>query len=438
MLEDAVLIDLATDRTDPDDQDDSEPSIAVNPKDPAELAVVAFSGTWSATRAAPIWRSSDGGGTWRMVPQLQRPAADAEGPADQKIAFAADGRLGVVTMDRSNRSWLYALRGDAPSLPVASLGQNQDQPMVDVAAGSGPCANNVYLPWLDKSAATLLAHVSLSQLLGSTATTTALVSRADPDQRTARIALAKRGTAYVVFKTRVGFVDGDFENANYWVRRSDDCGATWDAVAGGARVSGEAAVQTWFTRDGDAFGNPSSLSGGFGNPRRGKVARARSSDAWIAVDPSDGDVYAAYVRRDESGFTQINVARSADRGATWRSTRVSDGSNHSAFPEIAVAENGMVGVLYIDYDDAWYLPHTRFGHRFARSADDGATFVDGYLQVMDPSGLDNAVSGWLWGDYEGLTASGQTFYGVFTGASIGRTRPQLDPIFFRAPAALPP
>jgi hypothetical protein len=49
---------------------------------------------------------------------------------------------------------------------------------------------------------------------------------------------------------------------------------------------------------------------------------------------------------------------------------------------------------------------------------------------MDPGPLVGANSGFLWGDYEGLTAFGNTFYGVFTGASIGRTKAQLDPIFF--------
>ena len=50
--------------------------------------------------------------------------------------------------------------------------------------------------------------------------------------------------------------------------------------------------------------------------------------------------------------------------------------------------------------------------------------------------IQNAASGFLWGDYEGLTATADTFYGVFTGQSIGRTTLQLDPIFFRE-SALP-
>lgn len=44
------------------------------------------------------------------------------------------------------------------------------------------------------------------------------------------------------------------------------------------------------------------------------------------------------------------------------------------------------------------------------------------------------ASGFLWGDYEGLTAIGQTFYGVFTGQSNGRATSQLDPIFFKESA----
>ena len=53
---------------------------------------------------------------------------------------------------------------------------------------------------------------------------------------------------------------------------------------------------------------------------------------------------------------------------------------------------------------------------------------------MNPAGLANASSGFLWGDYEGITAQGNSFYGVFTGQSIGRATVQLDPIFFTAPA----
>lgn len=90
---------------------------------------------------------------------------------------------------------------------------------------------------------------------------------------------------------------------------------------------------------------------------------------------------------------------------------------------------GVVGVLYVDYDDSGTA--TIFRHRFARSFNRGLTWSERNLQSMDPEPLANAYNEWLWGDYEGLTAAKNIFYGVFTGESSGRTTPQLDPIFFR-------
>ena len=45
----------------------------------------------------------------------------------------------------------------------------------------------------------------------------------------------------------------------------------------------------------------------------------------------------------------------------------------------------------------------------------GLTWQDEVLQTMNPAPLSNAVSSAMWGDWEGLTAVGHTFYGAFTG-----------------------
>jgi len=90
-------------------------------------------------------------------------------------------------------------------------------------------------------------------------------------------------------------------------------------------------------------------------------------------------------------------------------------------------------VMYLDYADTGDA--TIFRHHFATSSDDGTTWTDEVLQSMDPFQIPNASSGFLWGDYEGLTAMGEAFYGVFTGESMGRSVTQLDPIFFTRSAA---
>jgi hypothetical protein len=434
----AQLVDIATDATDPLNLDDSEPSIAVNPANPMQIAVVTFSGNWGTGVMAPVWWSTDGGTTWTKLFQIPQPPAAAvgalSGPGDQKIAFDAAGNLfiaelGVVFDMFGNptliQDFVYRQTGAFGAPLTVGAPYGDDQPHLDVdRTATSPCFNRIYSSWLNTRLAIWQSSVSNSATGGAAMANVAVGNNATFPNRTTRIALAPNGRAYAIYKTREGSVPvslpgstaNDFENAHFWVKRSDDCGVTWNALgAAGVSVHGTPTVQTFFTNF-------------FGDRTRGKVGRARSSDAWIAVDPGDGDVYAAYVNRDASGFGQIYVARSTNEGLTWTSTRVTNGTNHSAYPEIAVANNGTIGVLYIDFDNSG--PNTIFRHRFARSFNNGSTWTDEILQNMDPGPIANAVSGRMWLDYEALTAVGNMFYGVFTGQSIGRTTLQLDPIFF--------
>jgi hypothetical protein len=418
-----TIIDIATDVTDPSNLADTEPSIAVNPLNRNQIAIVSFSESWGPTTMAPVWKSDDGGVTWRKVPQIPQPAPGLPGPGDQKIAFDANGNLFIAELGIGPPplNFVYRQTGapDAPLTAGAAYGDDQPHLAVDISAPSGSCRGRLYSPWLNTSAVpNWQSTVSNSINDGVAMADIGVGNNGVFPNRTSRIALAPDGKAFLIYKTREGAVPGGFENAHFRVARSDDCGATWTAIGtSGVSVHGAGTVQTFFTTT-------------FGNPAKGKVARARSSDAWIAVAPRSGDVYASYVNRDSSGFGQIYVARSQDQGLTWTATRVTDGTHHSAYPEIAVTDNGTIGVLYIDYDDSG--SNTIFRHRFARSRDTGSTWTDEILQAMDTNALANAASGFLWGDYEGLTATGNTFYGVFTGQSTGRATAQFDPIFFKA------
>lgn len=417
-----TLKDIATDATDPANSSDTEPSIAVDPTNPKNIAVVSFSGVWGANASAPIWKSTDGGATWTKVTQVPRPPSAGAGPKDRKVAFDSAGRLFTVELDDPGtaiQDFIYRQTGAANAALTAGGAYGNDQPHLEVdKTAASPCFNRVYSPWLNTAIASARSNAERSPDSGVTVAAVVAGSSAFAN-RTTRIAVAPNGRAYIIFKTREGAVGSDFENAHFRVERTDDCGATWTGLGATGVPVHAGTMVTWFTNN-------------FGNPAKGKVARARSSDAWIAVDPSSGDVYAAYVNRDASGFGQIFVARSTDMGATWSSTRVTDGTHHSAYPEIAVAGNGTIGVLYIDFDDSGQS--TIFRHRLARSFNHNTSWSSVNLQSMNPGPIANAASGFLWGDYEGLTAQGNTFYGVFTGESIGRATLQLDPIFFTAPA----
>ncbi|HKP39226.1 MAG TPA: sialidase family protein [Pyrinomonadaceae bacterium] len=413
-----TIKDIATNATDPNNLADTEPSIAVDPSNPLRIAIVSFSEPWGANVMAPVWKSTDGGVTWTKVTQIPRPTSNAAGPGDQKVSFDSTGRIVIAELDFIPRDYVYRQTGAANAALTQGAQYGDDQPHLEVdKTAASPCFNRTYSPYLNFSGSPR-SHVVRSPDFGATVTDVTAGSGAFPN-RTTRIAVAPNGRIYIIYKTREGAVGADFETAHFRVMRSDDCGVTWGGLGATGTAVHAGTVTTWFTNN-------------FGNPAKGKVARARSSDAWIATDPVTGEVYAAYCHRDASGRGQIFVARSADMGVTWASTRVTDGTRNSAFPEIAVAGNGAIGVLYIDYDDSGQA--TIFRHRLARSFNDGATWTHSNLQSMNPGPIANASSGFLWGDYEGITAHGNKFYGVFTGESIGRSTLQLDPIFFTAPA----
>jgi hypothetical protein len=406
-----TLVDIATNATDPNNLDDSEPSIAVNPLNPQQIAVVSFSGGWTFGGAgAPMWVSNNGGTTWSKNLVLTAPSAASTGPGDQKLVYSAAGTLYVAELGGGlsvPRCFIYRPSG-ANWIAGAAFGD--DQPMME-SSGSTRLA-----PWLNFGVSPEQSTSERSTNDGVTVAQTGIGSTAFPN-RTTRIAVGPTGTAYVIYKTRQG-INGNFETATFRVVRSTDAGVTWNSP--GIPVH-PGTVQTWFT---SSWGN---------NKNGGKFARARSSDAWIAVNPTTGAIWAVYCNRDASTFGQIYAVRSNDGGATWSApVRVTDGTRNSAYPEVAVAANGTVGVMYIDYDDSG--TQTVYTHRLARSYNNGATWSRAALQSLTTQALSNGTPGFLWGDYEGLTAVGNTFYGVFTGQSIGRAVVQLDPIFVKASA----
>ena len=429
------MTDIATDETDPCDKADSEPSIAVNPRNPQEIVVLTFSEGWGPSvcekakkdvKEAPVWRSVDGGKTWEkrfIIPQT-RPGQD--GPIDQRVVFDSSGRLLIVAMDFGFNEVVYRQANEGSLDLVAGTAFGNDQPLIDVdRTATSKCFNRVYSPWNKVRSSVGVSMVSNSAN-GGAAMSDVQIGTGDFPNRSTRIAIAPDGTVYAIYKTQEGQVDNRFENARFRVIRSDDCGAKWEGVtSGGVSITGNTTVKTWYTvNDGEGFGNAS---------KGGKTNRARSSDAWIAVDPRNGEVYTAYVKVDSSGFSQIFVARSTDKGITWKSSRIPNDGRHSAFPVIAVAANGTLGVLYIDYDDSGAT--TVFRHIFARSFDQGETWQQKVLQSMDPVVFSNDEPDFIWGDYEALTAEGDSFYGVFTGESITRNTRQLDPIFFKESAS---
>src|SRR5262252_5062531 len=66
---------------------DSEPTIAVNPKNPLQIAASAFTPDPSHGPRAPIYVSIDGGNTWTLNSIVPSTVADGSATADITVAF---------------------------------------------------------------------------------------------------------------------------------------------------------------------------------------------------------------------------------------------------------------------------------------------------------------------------------------------------------------
>jgi hypothetical protein len=166
--------------------------------------------------------------------------------------------------------------------------------------------------------------------------------------------------------------------------RSDDRGTRWtQPVAAGSFPL------TW-TRD----------------PAGGRV-RAFSANLSAGEGP-DGSLYLAWATGQA-----VFVARSADRGGTWTTLRVVQGSSQTFLPTVGVAGNGTVGVTWYEFRDhpgSAVLTDLWFG----RSADAGKIWTTARLDgPFDLRSAPRSDAGAFIGDYQGLVGLPHAFGALY-------------------------
>src|SRR5215510_293392 len=119
---------------------DSEPTIAVNPANPLQIAGSAFTPDPGNGNLAPIFTSLDGGKTWTLKSIVPSSAADGSATSDITVAFStSSNRLyaGIIRVPfPPNRPRLNILRTDdfqssaTMKVLVDRTGSGVDQPYV--------------------------------------------------------------------------------------------------------------------------------------------------------------------------------------------------------------------------------------------------------------------------------------------------------------------
>ncbi|MDH3337875.1 MAG: glycoside hydrolase [Gammaproteobacteria bacterium] len=143
----------------------------------------------------------------------------------------------------------------------------------------------------------------------------------------------------------------------------------------------------------------------------------------IAVDQNSGTLYVVWQdgRLSPFGASNILLSLSADGGSTWQGPiPITDSPTNQAFlPAVAVADNGTIGVLYYDFrndvfgdaelsTDVWLLTANPDGTGVQEERLTGTSFDMRQMVI---------AGGYFPGDYVGLDTAGNDFVAAYTVAN---------------------
>jgi hypothetical protein len=388
-----------------EDHQDSEPSIAVNPANPMQIAGSALTPDPGEGPFGPIFLSTDGGQTW-TVNALIPGATPGFGIYDVTLQFGAMTNVlyaGILNTDAPEKTTdLNILRTkDITSAALMTLlvaRPDVDQPYVmavTVANGADAGKDRLYVGNNDfKAPGGRTATIDQSLNAASARTnfkSLYIETRKTPGQDgpPVRPAIHTDGTVYAVFHSWRTETSADIV-----VVRDDHGGAGatpyTDLVDPGDGKPGIRVVQNTVFN----------FSGLLGKQRTG-------GDVGMTVDPTNSDhVFVAYNANQGSDY-MLHLLRSTDRGKTWAEVRT---IRNALNPALAVNRDGKLGFLYQQ------LKGTGAAQRWVTQFEittDGASWRTFVLAKVATNLPDHKFDPYL-GDYVRLMAIGKDFYGVFS------------------------
>ncbi|HEX3146094.1 MAG TPA: hypothetical protein VHQ64_19120 [Pyrinomonadaceae bacterium] len=390
---------------------DSEPTIAVNPKNPQHIAASAFTPDPSHGPRAPIYISTDGGATWTLNSIVPSTVADGSATADITVAFGSSSDIlyaGIIRFPFSGeQTRINILRttdfqsSTTMSVLVDRQGAGVDQPYVQAITRGGK--DLVYVGDNDFNAPSGNTATIDQTLDGGAGKPTfkkiRLESRSTSGQDgpPVRPAVHADGTVYAIFHSWKSFDRQTGEGmADIVVVRDDHGGNSTKPFADLIDpIDNKAGVRV-------VRGAKFNFNGEKGQQRLG-------GDVALCVDPTNSDIiYIAYNDDQPNGVYALHLLRSTDRGKTWSPElrRLDDALN----PALAINSAGKIGFLYqrlmgIGAAQQWV---TRF-----ESSTNGTTWTAITLSQAPANRPRKDFDPYL-GDYEHLQAVGKDFYGVFS------------------------
>jgi hypothetical protein len=397
-----------------EENQDSEPSIAVNPANPLQIAGSAFTPDPAKGSFAPIFVSSDGGNTWTLN-SIVPGANNSTGTGDITLKFSPSTNTLYAGILRGNstttRLHILRTKNFAAATPMEILVDRfaVDQPYVQVSTvtkGTGKGKDRVYVGNNDLNVG---GSATIDQSLDGGAANPAfkkirIESRSTPGQDgpPVRPSIHPDGTAYAIYHAWRSFDEDTGEGtADIVVVRDDSGGAgakpfTHLVDDGDSKVGVRVAQNTRFN-----------FNGVLGLQRTG-------GDVALVVDPTDSDVvYVAY-NDDQGALYMLHLLRSTDRGKSWSADLRT--IRNALNPALAINDAGKVGFLYQQ------LAGSGAAQRWETKLElttNGANWTALTLAKV-PSATPTLKFHPYLGDYAHLMALGKDFYGVFSANNTPR------------------
>jgi hypothetical protein len=438
-----------------------EPYVAVNPANPMHLIGSVQQDRWNDGGANGLTNvvSTDGGASWALAagqPQFSICAgAQAGSPGffdratDPWVSFSADGTVAYSIADSFNANGPGFGGASAILISRSTDGGNHWQTPVtgrldpsltvlndkESVTGDPLIANNAYAVWDRLEApqvnanpsATAVALASRGPTLFSRTTDKGLTWSQgriifDPGQNDQtignQIVVPTTGPARGVLIDGMSLITNQGGKCPFVPSRCGK-GATFTAAV----IRSSDAGNTWSNAIPIDVQHVASVR------IAGQAVRSSDFLPEFAVNPVNGNLYAVWQdsRFSPTGASKIAFSQSTDGGLTWSPViRIdqSPGNTQAFLPQIHVASDGTVGLLYYDLENATaarpgltdaFLAHC---HAATSNCSNPASWAAGGETRLSTSGSFDYLTapqagGLFLGDYAGLTTSGTTFKAFF-------------------------
>jgi hypothetical protein len=404
-----ILVNMIPKSLSSETNQDSEPTLAVNPANPLHMAASAFTPDPGGGNFAPIYVSTDGGNTWILNSIVPSDSGSGSATADITVAFSRStnvlyaGIIRLPIVNNKTRLNILSTKDFLSSTKMKVLVDRMgvDQPFVEastVASGANKGKDQVFVGSNDFGGVNGKTATIDRSKNGATFSKVRLESRttSGQDGPPVRPAIHSDGTIYAVFhawrtfdsNTGSGTADVVVVRDDSWGNGKPPFGALKDSDT----LSGVRVVQNSHFNFDDFLG----------------LERTGGAVA-IAVDPTNSDtVYVAWADIQNGVYT-VHLRKSTNRGVTWSPNdlkAVAAATN----PALAVNAEGTMGFLYQQLVGTG--GSQRFVTHFQRS-NDGHNWADIILADTPANTPQKAFDPYL-GDYAHLLSVGSDFYGIFS------------------------